>query len=63
MSQSSQENLSLSEKAKFIQEATEEINKYLDKEYHKVKLILDENSTPAELDFTLTVGIQNAYLG
>jgi K+/H+ antiporter YhaU regulatory subunit KhtT len=45
------------------QDATEELSKFIDEEYHRIKKILDNNSVPAEEDFTLTVGIQNAYLG
>lgn len=63
MSNSEQEKISLEEKSKAIQQAAEEMSKLRDEEYHKIKKILDNNSFPVEEDFTLTVGIQNAYLG
>lgn len=63
MNKNGQDKLSLEEKARVIQEAAEELNKLFDEQYQKIKIILDKSSTPADADFTLTVGIQNAYLG
>ncbi len=63
MTESGNEKLSLEEKTKIIQEAAEELNKLIDEEYYKIKMILENNPIPAYEDFTLTVGIQNAYLG
>jgi hypothetical protein len=63
MNENGQDKLSLEEKAKVIQEAAEELNKLFDEQYQKIKIILDKSSAPADADFTLTVGIQNAYLG
>ncbi|MGB8951956.1 MAG: hypothetical protein WCC06_04735 [Candidatus Aminicenantales bacterium] len=63
MSENGQEKLSLEEKIKVIQDTAEELNRLLNEEYQKIKLILDKNSTSADDEFTLTVGIQNAYLG
>lgn len=63
MNENGQDKLSLEDKAKVIQEAAEELNRLLDEQYQKIKMILDKNSASAEADFTLTVGIQNAYLG
>lgn len=63
MGENGQDNLSLEEKAKVIQEVAEELNRLLNEQYQKIKMILDKSSAPADADFTLTVGIQNAYLG
>lgn len=63
MSNSEQDKLSLEEKSIAVREAAEKLNKLMDEEYNKIKKILDNNSSPADEDFTLTVGIQNAYLG
>ena len=48
---------------KAIEEAAEELKRLLDEDYYKIKSILDNNVVQADTDFTLTVGIQNAYLG
>jgi hypothetical protein len=63
MDENGQENPSLEEKMKIIQEAADELDNFIDEEYRKIKIILERNSAPADVDFTLTVGIQNAYLG
>jgi hypothetical protein len=63
MAESGNEKLSLEEKTKIIQEAAEELNKLIDEEYYKIKMILENSPIPTYEDFTLTVGIQNAYLG
>lgn len=63
MNKVEQENISLEEKSRAIQDAAEELSKLMDDDYHKIKKILDDRSVPDEEDFTLTVGIQNAYLG
>jgi len=63
MDEKKQEKLSLEEKAKIIQKAAEELSKFQDDKYREIKLILDNSPIPADMDFTLTVGIQNAYLG
>jgi len=63
MSKDEQENISLEDKLKAIQGAAEELSKLMDEEYHRIKKILDNSSVSVEEDFTLTVGIQNAYLG
>ena len=63
MDESGQGKSSLEEKMKIIQEAADEMDKLIDEEYRKIKILLENNSAPADVDFTLTVGIQNAYLG
>jgi len=57
------EKLSIEDKMNAIGEAAEELNRLLDEEYRKIKAILDNNAVLENADFTLTVGIQNAYLG
>jgi hypothetical protein len=63
MAENELEKLSIEDKMKAIGEAAEELNRLLDEEYHKIKAILDNNAVLENADFTLTVGIQNAYLG
>ncbi|MBN1223740.1 MAG: hypothetical protein JXB23_10850 [Candidatus Aminicenantes bacterium] len=63
MDGNSLDKLSSEEKVRIIQEASEELNKFLTEDYHRIKDILSKNSSQKEADFTLTVGIQNAYLG
>jgi len=57
------EKLSIEDKMNAIGEAAEELNRLLGEEYRKIKAILDNNAALENADFTLTVGIQNAYLG
>ncbi|GEM_PF-1431147 len=63
MAEIEQEKLSIEDKMNAIGEAAEKLNRLLDEEYHKIKVILDNNAVQDTEDFTLTVGIQNAYLG
>ncbi|MGB7297047.1 MAG: hypothetical protein WBC70_15795 [Candidatus Aminicenantales bacterium] len=63
MAENESKKLSIEDKMKAIGEAAKEINKLLDEEYYKIKTILDNSAVQDDTDFTLTVGIQNAYLG
>lgn len=56
-------HLSIEEKSRFISDTAEEMERLLDEDYKKVKLILENDNAPTESEFTLTVGTQNAYLG